>query len=168
MILSEIDIGPGPSDEDLAPYLKGSADDVSRLLAELEWRRDLRRRDPDAFLVAFSFEAFPALGFANYKEYLRSPLWRRIKIEELHKVQGQCAACGGATRTIHHRDYRPRVLRGDDRSALIALCTPCHDKIHNKGCLRTNNEWSWNDGERLLRKLVCARDALTIAQSRQA
>lgn len=152
MTLPAIDPGPDPAEEELRPFLRDASDaNVARMLAEIEWRVDLRRRDPDAFLVPFSTAAFPALGFRTYDAYRASQLWRRIKTHELRKAGGKCAGCGTSTRTIHHRDYRPRVLSGEDRSALIALCQPCHDHVHYASARK---ERSWNDSERVLRDLV--------------
>ena len=152
MMLPEIDLGPTPTDEEVEPFLTEAAvPEVSRALAAIAWKMDLRERDPNAFLVPFSTDAFPALGFRTYNDYLASTLWRRIKSQELRKADGKCAACGKSTRTIHHRDYRPRVLSGEDRSALVALCQPCHDVVHYAP---GHKERSWNESERILRELV--------------
>jgi hypothetical protein len=156
--LPEINKGPKPSNDDLAPYLKSDgATQLDRLRAELEWSASLRNRDPDAFLMPFATEAFPALGFQTYQDYLASPLWRRIKAEELLKAGRRCAACKSETGIVHHRDYRPRVLLGDDRSALVVLCEPCHTEVHRA---ETGADHCWNDREENLRRLIerCAPD----------
>ena len=145
MSLPEIDLGPTPTDEALEPFLSNRGDPgIARMMAELEWRADLQARDPNAFPVPFATEAFPQPG--AYNRYLASPFWRRIRDEELRKAGHRCAACQSPTKTIHHRDYRPRVIAGKDRAALIALCTRCHERVHQ--------EESWNDSERVLRELV--------------
>ena len=156
MALSDINLGPSPSADDLKSFVEAGAGcrDAAQLLAEIQWQIELRKRDPDAFLVPFSTEAFPALGFRTYAEYLASPLWRRIKTQELRRAGGKCAACGNITRTIHHRDYRPRVLAGNDSAALVALCQPCHDHVHYAP---GKKERSWNEGERVLRKMIEGR-----------
>ena len=160
MPLPPIDTGPIPTEQDLAPYLEGGRPisdvrDVVETFARMDWEAALKERDPDAFLVPFSTSAFPALGFRSYQSYLASPLWRAIRNDELRKAGGLCAACGHRTRTVHHRDYRPRVLRGEDRAALIALCQRCHDKLHYDGRRR---ERSWNEGERILDEMISAHE----------
>jgi hypothetical protein len=156
MILPTIDPGPSPTEDELAPYrevLRGDVDAL-RMIAELAWQRDRRERDADAFLIGDAVAAFPALGFHDYDEYRASTLWRRIKRQELRKAGGRCAACGEGTRTIHHRDYRPRVLRGDDRAPLIALCGQCHDRVHYA---EGGRKRSWGEGESILCAMVTDR-----------
>ncbi|WP_336966314.1 HNH endonuclease [Sphingobium aquiterrae] len=154
MTLFAIDPDPVPSEEDLSPYLARKftvRPDKWRALAEMHWKLDFRERNPDAFVIPFAEDAFPAIGFLSYKSYQASALWKSIRREELLKAGGRCAACSERPDTIHHRDYRPRVLRGEDRNALIALCKSCHTKVHRDGERR---ERSWDESEQVLREIV--------------
>ena len=159
MTLPDLDPDPLPSEDDLKPFLgtKSGREDVARQLAGIRWRMETRERDPDTFLVPFSNDAFPTLGFRSYQQYLASPRWRLIKAQELRKAGGKCAACGEDTRTIHHRDYRPRVLRGEDRAALVALCQPCHNSVHYAA---KRQERSWNESERVLFQMITGKAVL--------
>lgn len=158
-MMQPVDKGPEPSDADLAPFMRdppiSDVEEVVRAFAEMDWRTAMRERDPDAFLVPFADMGFPAAGFKTYRKYLESALWRSIKRQELRKAGGRCAACSKTTDTIHHRDYRPRVLLGEDRTPLIALCARCHDRVHHMEGGRRRN--TWDECERVLREMVDAR-----------
>ena len=154
MTLPEIDLGPTPTESDLQPFLRDATDaSAAAMLAKIEWRMDMQERDRNAFPVPFALEAFPKFG--EYNRYLGSARWRRIRDEELQKAGHRCAACESHTNTIHHRDYRPCVISGKDRTALIALCTRCHERVHQ--------ETNWHDSERVLREMI-VRDASTRAK----
>ena len=42
-----------------------------------------------------------------------------------------CRQCGGTAVDIHHRQFKSQQ-GSDNIENLIALCRPCHDKIHGK------------------------------------
>jgi len=146
MPLKALPADPEPTDEELAPYL-GKAQllpkAIGRRFAALLWQADKQREDPNLFLVPF------ANVLPNYGTYLDSPEWGAIKRRILGAAQHRCRACDRKARDVHHRDYRPRVLAGDDDNALIALCRPCHDRIE-----KMKREGSWNEAEKLLATLV--------------
>ena len=73
----------------------------------------------------------------NYNEgwykkiYLFSDLWlEQFRPRVLAAANDKCVACGAKATEVHHRDYRPRVMAGEDLSPLVALCENCHDYIH--------------------------------------
>lgn len=68
------------------------------------------------------------LGFADYAEYLQSPLWRKIRREFLY-VHRLCRCCGSRAKQIHHRSYSEAVLKGENHAELVAICRKCHEKI---------------------------------------
>jgi hypothetical protein len=125
---------------------------MRRPMAEIVWKFDLRKKDPNAFLVPFASDV------PNYPLYLKSPLWKALRKKVLKEAGHACAACTAKATQVHHRDYRPRVLAGDDLSALLPLCKDCHGRVHadETGKKRI----SWNESERVLTEMVAAKEAL--------
>jgi 5-methylcytosine-specific restriction endonuclease McrA len=80
--------------------------------------------------------------------------WKAIKEKVLAAYGHKCACCGKTAKDVHHRDYRPCVMSGDDLSPLVALCRPCHKQID-----RIKGQQSWNAAEKRLAELVAQRDA---------
>lgn len=142
---------PEPSAEDLRPYLDrataipGSHRDF---FARISWVADLKKREDSAFHVAFATEV------DGYQAYLKSDLWKAIRKRVLKSANRKCAGCGGKATQVHHRDYRPSVLRGDNDVPLVALCRTCHDAVH-----AGEKNKSWQECERDLHRLVAAEDA---------
>lgn len=151
MPLPSLPPDPDPTHHDLAPLLN----DLSALpenlrvhFAEFQWRDDMRKRDPDAFLVPFA----AWIGDLDYDQYLKSPLWRKIRKLVLTEAQHQCWACGGKATEVHHRDYRPRVLDGRDLLPLVPICRACHKLVHYDATGRQRD--SWNESEHVLAQAV--------------
>jgi hypothetical protein len=50
-----------------------------------------------------------------------------------------------SNRIVHHRRYTMEVLTGDDLSALVTVCDPCHQVIefvaHDEHRSRIDQEW---------------------------
>ena len=69
------------------------------------------------------------MGFANYDEYLRSPLWAKIK-RRLLKVCDRCP-CGAPATEFHHRSYKRRYLegRGKVTKFIVPICRRHHEHI---------------------------------------
>ena len=65
------------------------------------------------------------LGFKNYRAYLRSPLWKRIRKAKITK-DPRCWSCDKPGRQIHHSVYSRAVLTGDTDAGLWTLCARCH------------------------------------------
>jgi hypothetical protein len=68
--------------------------------------------------------ALHSLGFASYGEYLNSATWSRIRGFVL--AGSRCYGCGAKADQVHHGDYSPETLRGDNMAALFAVCATCH------------------------------------------
>jgi len=47
-----------------------------------------------------------------WREYIASPLWRKIKRHVLKRDEKTCFHCGGAAVLVHHRSYERPVLSG--------------------------------------------------------
>jgi hypothetical protein len=125
----------------LSPYWLGGQRELRRY-AEFRWRCWRKEVDPNAFQVAFP----PA--DLDYRKYLKSHRWKSIKKKVLARDRQSCRGCGRKATCVHHRDYRPRVLSGEDISLLVSLCHECHHYVHStRSC--------WNDAEaRLLTRIA--------------
>ena len=115
--------------------------------ARIAWADDVRKRDDSAFLVPFATEV------DGYPAYLKSEVWKAIRKRVLKAASRKCAGCGGKATQVHHRDYRPSVLRGDNGAPLVALCKTCHDAVH-----AGDKNKSWQACERDLHRLVAEQE----------
>jgi 5-methylcytosine-specific restriction endonuclease McrA len=70
----------------------------------------------------------------SYVDYLKSDKWLAKRRAVLERDGGICQACLiRAATQIHHKTYK-RV--GDEALFdLVAVCAPCHEKIHGKAAL---------------------------------
>src|ERR1700761_8112362 len=87
-----------------------------------------------------------------YNRYRKSVLWQKIRARILTTARGRCRCCGGKATEVHHRDYRPRVLAGNDDAALVSICADCHRNIHFAPNGKRREDWE--EGERMLAALV--------------
>jgi 5-methylcytosine-specific restriction endonuclease McrA len=87
-----------------------------------------------------------------YNRYRKSIAWQKLRARVIGKARGRCRGCGERATEVHHRDYHPSVLAGQDEGALVAVCSGCHRKIHfaEDGTRRV----SWQESERVLADLV--------------
>lgn len=69
--------------------------------------------------------------FKNYNNYLDSPTWREKRALVLRRDGNLCQCCLKNTATqVHHKSYEFVDLQGSEPAFdLVAICTPCHDKI---------------------------------------
>jgi hypothetical protein len=155
--LANLPFDPEPTEADVEPYLRFAGrirDEKARYrTARLKWKIQKTQEDPNAFHVPF------VPSDVDYKIYLSSTLWRRIRKAVLSHSNWSCAGCAAEATQVHHRDYRPRVLLGLDLTPLVALCADCHTFIH---------EWedgkpkSWNEEDDILIALVADYEASAI------
>ena len=148
MILASI-TDPKPTEAEIREQLlrlSGWPEGIRRSMGELSWKSREKTRDPNAFLVPFVEDV------QGYEEYRRSPTWRRIRKAVLKKAKSVCACCGGKATQVHHRDYRPRVLSGEDLAPLVPLCKSCHKRVHYNENERKRT--SWNEAEAVLAEMV--------------
>lgn len=68
---------------------------------------------------------------SEYKAYLQSDEWKRIRTRIRRRARGRCERCGVNVRDdIHHKTYER--VGNEDLKDLIAVCRPCHRCIHGK------------------------------------
>ncbi len=69
------------------------------------------------------------LGFFNYADYLNSRLWYDLRFRVFREKGSYCFTCPDLACQLHHNDYRRETLLGDDISAIVPICEPCHRSI---------------------------------------
>jgi len=131
-----------PSKKELQPFLDRNKDLPKYLrvhqkqFAIMEWRQNVYKNNPNEF-----WHTEPPDG---YKEgYLAGNLWKSIKQKVLKAANHKCIACPSKANTVHHRDYRPSTMSGEDLQYLVAICNACHTRIHSRGddTKRDPTEW---------------------------
>lgn len=157
-ILAELPPDPKPTRQEINSLINcdkfpRSPDKIVRTLARLSWMVKTKEANPDLFLVPFSSDihSFPDAS-ESYRSYLAGELWHAIRIKVLDRSGGRCECCGEGATQVHHRDYRPRVIRGEDLLPLVSICRHCHKFIHNDpetGKARS----SWQDEEAALAEI---------------
>ncbi len=70
-------------------------------------------------------ETLLAMGFKDYRAYLRSKLWRAIRRKQLEKCP-DCYGCSKPANQVHHTSYDYGVLNGESNDGLFSLCARCH------------------------------------------
>jgi hypothetical protein len=152
---------PKPTHDELCAIIgqHRELNETERALAILRWKENKLRQDPNAFLVPRA----PWRPDFHYTDYLQSAQWKAIRERKLQSVNHRCeTGCGHRAIDVHHRDYRPRVLAGDDTSALVALCRECHTVIEfeyapvmpGSSVMGWTQRRSWQNKERTLFKLT--------------
>jgi len=74
-------------------------------------------------------------GSAIYREYLKHPLWQRLRIEIMERDLFRCKKCGRSIAEspleVHHHQYisgkKPWEYQPE---YLITLCRSCHELFH--------------------------------------
>jgi hypothetical protein len=149
---------PRPTCEEIRHFIamEKRSDQIALDMAELQWKVDQKRKNPDLFLVPFAtaIEDYPG-RIRSYTGYLRSNLWKMIRERVMARFSGDCLCCEQKATQVHHRDYRPSVLRGEDDSPLVPLCDDCHEKVHNDGDRKRE---SWNEAEGVLAQMIEQRE----------
>lgn len=69
------------------------------------------------------------MGYQTYANYLASKQWWVIRNRVIVRDKGRCQICPRPADQVHHLDYSPATLTGDNDSALVSLCGHCHGKI---------------------------------------
>ena len=68
---------------------------------------------------------------SNYRDYLASPHWQKVRMEAIKRAKYCCQLCNSRKRLeVHHRTYERlgRELPED----VIALCDGCHEIFHKQ------------------------------------
>jgi 5-methylcytosine-specific restriction endonuclease McrA len=151
MMLPPIPPDPEPTKSELARYFadwRGLDGWLLRSAAQLSWCVAGRQQSPNNFRAPFPPD--------DYKSYLDSPLWMQIRTKVLDQAGYRCAVCRKKATQVHHRDYRPRILAGDDISLLVPVCRKCHRNVHKTADGKMRE--SWDEQECTLREMVEAND----------
>lgn len=70
------------------------------------------------------------LGFADYRSYLRSPLWAEIRHRCLGRSRYRCTLCWRSQASqVHHVAYTQANLSGASQELLMPVCRPCHKRV---------------------------------------
>jgi hypothetical protein len=73
------------------------------------------------------------LGFATYRDYLASDLWRTVRAA-VFKVKGRaCYLCGKPATELHHNRYHANDLTGKRLKFINPICRGCHEGIEFQG-----------------------------------
>jgi hypothetical protein len=67
----------------------------------------------------------------EYKRYLQSPQWKRLRRLAISSVDGFCQRCKQPKKDleVHHKNYNN--FGNEDLSDLEVLCKSCHELIHD-------------------------------------
>jgi hypothetical protein len=101
-----------------------------------EWQH--KRRKVTMFIGDFEPQArrnavLLEMGYKDYAEYLKSPLWGKIRKSVLVRDGKKCCRCDQKANQVHHRDYTREALMGDDTSDMVSICAACHEFIEYLG-----------------------------------
>jgi len=73
------------------------------------------------------------LGYDDYKSYLMSAQWGRIRRRVYARAGGKCEGCGERPpANVHHWSYSIKTLQGKKLQNLEAVCKECHDQFHEE------------------------------------
>jgi hypothetical protein len=137
------------------PDATGRAD-ITLALARITWKMERQAEDPNAFLVPFSTDPQAFGSKAAYDAYRKEPEWKAQRQRVFDRAGGMCVGCGAKATQVHHRDYRPRVIAGEDDVPLVALCRSCHQHLHERDA--QGIEPSWQESEARLSALVALHE----------
>lgn len=73
------------------------------------------------------------LKFKDYKSYLKSRLWKKVRGKVFKKKGCACEICGNYATEIHHSRYHKNDLLGRNLKFLHPLCRDCHYSIEFDG-----------------------------------
>ncbi len=77
-------------------------------------------------------KALPYLGYADYRDYLRSSDWKIIRKAKLESTP-MCECCGVPAKYVHHYCYDSSVLLGLYPQMLFSICNKCHEDVEFSG-----------------------------------
>jgi hypothetical protein len=65
----------------------------------------------------------------EYRKYLASAKWRKIRKRVLKRDGYLCRGCGSPATEVHHGSYAKLVMLGGADHWLYSLCRKCHESI---------------------------------------
>lgn len=102
----------------------------SRAACGMRWRH-LKRRKP-LTTPDKRDKRLKRLGFASYRDYLRSDLWKAIRVAKL-ELTPRCEICDSSRATqVHHLRYTYSCLKGKNPVPLVSACPECHKRLEFK------------------------------------
>lgn len=95
----------------------------------------------------------------EYKDYIKSPLWKRVRMQAIRGAHNRCEHCHKTPPQVkwlevNHKHYRKPFGQERWPDDLEALCPPCHKKADN--ARRAANRHAFGRSRRL-RRLPSAR-----------
>lgn len=129
---------------ELAPLIEsypGAIQDVSeqtfrigasiqlKLLRLFGWTYDDFIARLEQYVQAIREEYAQSLHDMDYKVYLLTPHWKRLREQALGRARHRCQVCNASSLlNVHHRTYERRGFELDHD--LIVLCNDCHQLFH--------------------------------------
>lgn len=69
------------------------------------------------------------MGFASYAAYLKSDLWKAVRVL-VYKAKGRnCYLCGSEATVLHHNRYHENDLSGRRLRFISPICRRCHESV---------------------------------------
>ena len=74
------------------------------------------------------------LGYFNYRDYLKSDLWKNIRHRVKLKYDYKCCMkhCDKRAYAVHHVSYDYATMSGKNLMHLKPLCKDCHELGHSE------------------------------------
>ena len=134
---------------------------ASRKRAE-QWRTD----NPDRNATSYKDRSriLRSIGYATYKEYLKTPLWATIRACVFRNKGNRCCICQERADVIHHSHYSKAIFAGSSYRYLYPICRECHTCVEYKDgkklrldlvrcvfkkALRAAGVWDYKTGNRV-------------------
>jgi 5-methylcytosine-specific restriction endonuclease McrA len=111
-------------------------------------KRKQSRKPHEGLTCSQRHDFLLSLGYVNYADYLKSPLWFSIRARVLG-ASPDCA-CGVPANQVHHKVYTEANLSGKTTRGLWAICVDCHRRIEFDGKRKT----ALHEANRKLRSIV--------------
>lgn len=73
------------------------------------------------------------LRFKDYKSYLKSKLWAKVRAKVFKKKGRVCEICHAHATEVHHSRYHKNDLLGRNLKFLHPICGDCHKNIEFDG-----------------------------------
>lgn len=108
---------------------------------------DIRLDDGESYESRSHF--LTILGFNSYQEYLKSPLWQKIRSRVLKRQKFKCQVCFNPANQVHHTRYHLNDLKGKKLKYLFAVCGSCHKEFEftasgkKKNLNQANSKFQW-------------------------
>lgn len=65
----------------------------------------------------------------EYKKYLSSIAWKRLRLQVKFRDKNKCVVCHDYMSDVHHIKYEDNML-ADNINNVVCLCRSCHKKVH--------------------------------------